>query len=165
MALVHELHTFTAWLLGAWVATTPTVRTFWFALAIFNYLIFTLNWLPIAPLDGYYVLSQGLFRELDIRARAWKAWRAWRQGVGSRPRLAHWLFLGLDVGLLALVVAFLGVQVHRLLTRWLLHPNTWWVRHIPLPLIWVLIGLGDLLFLLIVAQRLMGLLGIRRSLG
>ncbi len=151
----------TFWLLGALLAATPTIRTFWFTLAILNYLLFILNCLPIAPLDGYYALSQGLFKELDIRQQAWKAWHAWRQGTGPRPRFAYLLFLGVDLGFLGAFLGFVGIHIHRLIENWLSHSRL--TQFIYAPLSWLLIGIADVIVLTIMAWRLISFLGIRKN--
>ncbi len=148
----------TAWVLAS-IASDSMFRTFWLAFAALNYLVFAANWLPIAPLDGYYIISQGVFREIDIRARSWQVFWNWRKRQGPPPHFKHWIMLTLDVLLLSAVVIFIMLQVHRGLTLWLLAPQTWARRYVPLPLLWIVVGVMEGTVLAIVFYRLFRLLG------
>lgn len=68
-------------------------------MAVLNYSRFFFNSLPILPMtDGYALLSQGLFREIDVRGRAVHEFRRWRQRKPNRFRGKYVFFYAFNTG-------------------------------------------------------------------
>lgn len=106
------LSTLAVWLWGGWHwATMQEMARFsrqgynillmlainGFAIPFFSRFFF--NVLPILPMtDGYALLSQGAFREIDIRGRAGREFRRWRQREPNRFRGKHAFFYLFNAG-------------------------------------------------------------------
>jgi len=68
-------------------------------MTLLNYSRFFFNVLPILPMtDGYALLSQAVFREIDIRGRAGKEFRRWRQRKPNSFRGKYAFFYLVNAG-------------------------------------------------------------------
>ncbi len=80
------------------VAQKTAIPWLWL-MAMLNYSRFFFNTLPILPMtDGYALLSQGLFREIDIRGRAGHEFRRWRQRKPNRFQGKYVFFYIFNIG-------------------------------------------------------------------
>ncbi len=96
----------------------PTAwQAFLLTFAAINYATFLFNLTPFLPLDGYYILSQWGFKELDVRSKAWASARRWIQ---KRDRRLPPLYLALVILDSAFLTTLLYLSV-RQLNGYLLH--------------------------------------------
>jgi len=132
----------------------------WLALiALNNYGRFLFNILPIMPMtDGYALLSQAIFREIDIRGHATQEFRRWRQKQANIFKGKYVVFYLLNLGVGVFIIAGGLVQVNTLLLDWLqktswlpIEPSAW--------LIYPALGLLNVLGLYLVRKRLRLLVG------
>lgn len=136
----------------------PSVAS-WFALAaIGNYSRLIFNLLPILPLtDGYAMLSQAFFKEIDIRGRSMHEFRRWRRKKSHSFRGKYVIFFILNTTLAAFFISGAIVQLNAIalkaLQGWGLAPT----GVLPLWIIGLLLAL-DALCLYLARNRLRVLL-------
>lgn len=132
----------------------------WLALiALNNYGRFLFNILPIMPMtDGYALLSQAIFREIDIRGHATQEFRRWRQKQVNTFKGKYVVFYVLNLGVGVFIIVGGLVQVNASLLGWLqrtsllpVGPSAW--------LIYPALGLLNVLGLYLVRKRLRLLVG------
>lgn len=132
----------------------------WLAfMALSNYGRLIFNLLPILPMtDGYALLSQAVFREIDIRGRAAQEYRRWRQKKPNNFRGKYVIFFAFNIGVAAFIIVGALLQVNAMTLEWLtvsgLLPagrTSWWAVAILLML--------DGLCLYLARHRLRVLLG------
>ncbi|HID35542.1 MAG TPA: M50 family peptidase [Anaerolineae bacterium] len=92
-------------------------QAFLLTFAAINYATFLFNLTPFLPLDGYYILSQWGFKELDVRSNAWASVRRWLQ---KRTRRLPPLYLALVIMDSAFLTTLLYVGI-RQINSYLLH--------------------------------------------
>jgi len=132
----------------------------WLALiALNNYGRFLFNILPIMPMtDGYALLSQAVFREIDIRGHATQEFRRWRQKQANTFKGKYVAFYLLNLGIGIFIIVGGLVQVNMLLLGWLrkttllpVGPSAW--------LIYPALGLLNVIGLYLARKRLRLLVG------
>lgn len=137
----------------------PSVAA-WFALAALgNYGRLIFNLLPILPLtDGYALLSQAFFREIDIRGRSMHEFRRWRHKKSNNFRGKYVVFFILNTAIAAFFIGGAIVQLNaialKMMQGWGIAP----MGALPLRTIGLLLAL-DAVCLYLARNRLRVLLG------
>jgi len=89
-------------------------------MALSNYGRLVFNLLPIMPMtDGYALLSQAIFREIDIRGRATQEFRRWRQKKSNNFRGKYFAFFALNIGVAAFIIVGALWQMNAIALTWL----------------------------------------------
>ena len=136
-------------------------QSFLMAFAAINYATFLFNLTPFLPLDGYQILSQAFFRELDVRSNAWASMRRWIQ---SRKRISplHLAFVIIDSLFLSLLLYIIVVQINHYIDSWILRwsaPLITFNPHLPA----ILLLSIDVFIVGFATYRLSSLMGIRQA--
>jgi len=140
-----------AWLIVWNMAFEGTWKAFLLSFSMINYFLFLFNLSPFLPTDGYQIISQGLFKDIDIRSHAWASFRYWWRTKRKKPSLEQMIVVLIDFVFIALLTTAVVYATHRYLYGWLA-PNA--------PFSFVL-WLVDLLLAGFIGYRLLNLLGIR----
>jgi len=107
-------------LLAAWpgLGSPAPLHAVLMAFAAINYATFLINLTPFLPLDGYHLLSQWGFRELDIRSKAWASVRRWFQERSNRVPAGHAALAALDSAFITALLYLIIRQLNAYITRW-----------------------------------------------
>ena len=139
-------------------------QAFLLVFAAINYATFLFNLTPFLPLDGYYLLSQWGFKELDIRSNAWASFRRWLRKRNAFPPISH-LILVITDSLFLITLLYLGVgQLNHYLLRWSHETGARFINQLNPHLLTPLLILVDTAIVLFAIYRLSTLMGIRKAL-
>lgn len=135
----------------------PPLLVPWFLLAaLANYSRFLFNILPILPMtDGYALMSQALFHEIDIRGHAGREFKRWRQKRPNNFKGRYLFFYLINSGIALFIIVSALWQLDVLLFTRLI--DAWWF---PMPAwtLFVLTAAIDVLCLYLIRKRLKVLL-------
>lgn len=144
--------------------TTPTAwQAFLLAFAAINYATFIFNLTPFLPLDGYYILSQALFKDLDIRSKAWASARRWIQKRDRGLHPAHGALVAVDSAFLVTLL-YLGVnQLNHYILHWTKGASVQFIHQMNPHLITPALIVIDIIIVGFAIYRLSTLMGIRQA--
>lgn len=147
-----------AWILSWKMHLGSDWQSFMLAFAMVNYMIFLFNWSPFLPTDGYQIISQLLFKDLDIRSYAWASLRYWWRSRQKYPTFSQFLFVCIDFIFIVILIGSILYLIDKTIYKWL---ET--LRFLTPTLSVVIMFVFDIVFALFIVYRLMMLMGIRKS--
>ncbi len=140
-----------AWLVAWYADFGGTWKAFFLSFSTINYLLFLFNLSPFLPTDGYQIISQGLFKDIDVRSHAWASFRYWWRTKRRKPSFDQMIVVSIDFVFIALLTTAVVYAIHRSLYRWL-------APDMPsLLILWLI----DVLLAGFIGYRILNLLGIR----
>jgi len=86
---------------------------------ILNYGRVVRNLLPFLPTDGYYLLSQLVFKEVDIRSKAFIEFTRWWHGKKHSFTLKYAIYLFVNVSILLCLLTILLSWINQSAWEWL----------------------------------------------
>ena len=144
-------------LLGA--LNAPAAISPWLTFGVLScYGRFIYNVLPILPMtDGYAILSQALFHEIDIRGTATQEFRRWKQKKHNKFNNKYAAFFILNVLFVAGLIGIFLFQLNDWILKWIFNSPLWHFSSSWRIAVTIVV---DMTFLYMIRKRLKALLGL-----